>query len=69
MNATQLINMAVRIVMRKFLNKGIDAGIDMATRRRQDTDPADRRDAHAQAQDTKKRVKQSMRIARRIGRF
>lgn len=33
MNMNQIINMVIRIFMRKILGRGIDAGINMATRR------------------------------------
>lgn len=72
MNANQLINMAVRIVMRKLLHKGIDAGVDMASRRGHGADPEARPDdpqGRAQANETKKRLRQSMRVVRRMGRF
>lgn len=71
MTTTRLIDRAMRIVMRKLLHKGIDAGVERASRRGQDGDPQARPDpiAKAQTAETKKRMKQSLRIARRMGRF
>ena len=77
MNA--IINMIIRQVMRRLVNKGIDAGFNQASRmgnckKRQDgeVDPrpmpeskADKRRARQSAQ----RAKQSMKVLRRIGRF
>ncbi|MEX5729383.1 hypothetical protein Ga0609869_002736 [Rhodovulum iodosum] len=69
MNANRMINMAVRIVMRKLMNKGINAGVDLAARRGQgNDDPADPQ-KRAAAQQTAKRARQAMRVTRRMGRF
>lgn len=68
MNANQLINMAVRIVMRKLMHKGINAGIDMASRRRPGQEAADPRQK-AEADQAAKRARKAMRVTRRMGRF
>ncbi|MBN2905447.1 MAG: hypothetical protein JXJ18_01930 [Rhodobacteraceae bacterium] len=72
MNANGLINMAVRIVMRKLMNKGVDAGIDLASRRGQGAQhpdaPPDPK-LQARTRETRKRAQQAMKIARRMGRF
>ena len=76
MNANGLINMVIRIVMRQVIGRGINAGIDMATRRRSEggapgqgeAAPQDRRQA-AEGRETARRAKQAMRVTRRIGRF
>ena len=79
MNANQLVNMFVRIVMRKFMNRGIDAGIDAYARREGKgarRDDGDDKPASAQerkrAQDAQamaRKAKQGARLIRRLGRF
>lgn len=73
MNANRIINMVVRMVMRRLVRSGVDAGVNAY---------ANRRDAKAgkgegQAQQgkapktgkTQKRMRQGMRMARRMDRF
>ncbi|MEQ9258036.1 MAG: hypothetical protein RIG84_02950 [Roseovarius sp.] len=74
MNVNQMVNMIVRMVMRRAVKTGIDKGINAY---------ADQRDAQTGAGDTKggqkrkapdsaetrKRMKQSMRMMRKMGRF
>ena len=71
MNANAMINMVMRLFLRKFTNKGIDAGFDMAARRGKTTDADPETQAHLQQQgrDNAKRAKQGMRAARRVTRF
>ncbi|PTX55387.1 hypothetical protein C8N43_0020 [Litoreibacter ponti] len=64
----QIINMFMRIVMRKLIKAGINKGVDMAAKRGAAGDeltPEQRQ----MAGKNKKRAKQSVRMARRIGRF
>ena len=67
MNANQLINMVMRLFLRKVISKGLDAGMDYATRKRQpaDASPDAERRNQQQARDTSKRAKQAMRAGRR----
>lgn len=63
MNIDRIIQMVVRQIVRRGVNAGINAGVDAVSRRKgggADT---------GQAKNTKKQIKQSMRIARRMGRF
>ena len=39
MNFNTIINMVIRLFMRKVLSRGMDAGIDMVARRRSKADP------------------------------
>ena len=74
MNANGLINMAVRMVMHRLMSRGIEKGIDLASRRGQapgeDGQPkADDPRLTAQSRDTAKRARQMVRLTRRVGRF
>jgi hypothetical protein len=72
MNAGNIVNMIVRMVMRRVIGKGIKAGIGaVAKRRGQGARGEDgQKDSQApQTGKTQRRLKQSMRAVRRIGRF
>lgn len=67
MNANQIINMVIRLFMRKAVNKGID----MAANRGKSTDQmttAEREQAK-KAKQTAGKAKKVARLARRMGRF
>lgn len=71
MNMNQVINMVIRQVMRRVINKGVSTGIDVASRKFGSKD-APETGAKPNAPDsgaTQKRAKQTMRMARRIGRM
>lgn len=68
----QIINMVMRLFLRKAINRGIGAGVNMAARRgkgAKPSDPAAERQQTAQGKNMSKRAKQAMRVARRVGRF
>ncbi len=70
MNANGLINMVMRLVMRKFLSRGIDAGFDrFAGKGGKTANPEAARRNEKQGRETARRAKQAMRVTRRIGRF
>jgi len=72
MNAGNIVNMVVRIIMRRVIGKGINAGVDAVGKRmsRGKTDEGKEDDRPSPgAKTTGKRMKQSMRMARRMGRF
>ncbi len=68
MNFNSIIQMITNLLIRKVVNKGVDMGIDYASRRGKpaaDMTPED----HAQAQSAKamaKRAKQAARLTRRL---
>ncbi len=68
MNLNSIIQMITNLLIRKAVNKGVDMGIDYASRRGKpvaDMTPED----HAQAQSGKamaKRAKQAARLTRRL---
>ncbi|MEM9434504.1 MAG: hypothetical protein AAGA12_11325 [Pseudomonadota bacterium] len=62
-----MINMVVRILARRLINLGVNKGIDMAARRRGGDDASPQ--VKQQSADSTKRMRQSMRLIRRIGRF
>ena len=66
----QIINMIMRILIRKGVNAGISKGADMLSRKK-DVDPnsAAGKQVRTDAQQTAKTAKQGMRMIRRIGRF
>ncbi|WP_397541497.1 hypothetical protein [Roseovarius salis] len=72
MNANQIINMVMRLVMRRVIGKGVNAGINAVGKRMKNGQTEDGAEGSQQVQGatkTQKRVKQSMRAARRFGRF
>ncbi len=72
MNANQIVNMVMRLFVRKALSRGIDAGFDMMSKRRGAADPQDpdaARRQQAAGRENAKRAKDMMRLGRRIGRF
>jgi len=71
MNANQLINMVTRIVVRRFVTFGIDAGVN-ALSKKDSAGRATPQDERALQQDGKQmstRLRQSTRALRRLGRF
>ncbi len=70
MNTGRLIQMAIRMVMRTVMRRGIGAGIDYATRRggKTESSPEDKAQAN-QAGKLGKKARKSIRMARRIGRM
>ena len=61
----------ITMIFRRLLNRGISAGIDMASRRGKDPaqmTPEERQQAQS-AKQTAKRARQAMRLGRRIGRM
>ncbi|MCV6824228.1 MULTISPECIES: hypothetical protein [Halocynthiibacter] len=69
MNASQLLNMIIRIIVRRMINGGINKGIDLAARGRQNPDqpltPEEKAKQNARAKD----MRQKSRLFRRMGRF
>lgn len=70
MNANQIINMVIRQVMRRVMNKGINAGINavgskMAKGKSGDTPQSGQIDTG----DSQKRMRQTMKMGKRMGRF
>jgi len=63
----QIINIFIRILMRKGINAGIKKGVDLFSRKKTvDPSPPETRQAGA---EPKKNTKQTMRTIRRTGRF
>lgn len=75
MNIERIITMIIRQVSRRFINRGIDAGIDMAARRKrggqdgsgapEQLTPEEHKRAAA-AKDAAKRARQAARLTRRM---
>lgn len=63
----QIINMIVRMVVRRAVTMGIDKGVDVMAKRKGYAEASN--EQKAQAAETKKRTKQSLRMMRRFGRF
>jgi len=71
MNANQMINMVMRLFIRKVMNRGIDAGLKYATRRGKKPEnmtPEDQAQERA-GKETAKRARQAAKLGRRIGRM
>ncbi len=75
MNVNQIINMAMKMIMRKVMSRGIDAGMNMASKKSaqpQEEEPNLTKEERArlqQSKDNSKRAKQAMKVTRKIGRF
>ena len=72
MNGGNIVNMIVRVVMRRVIGKGINAGVDAVGKRMnrgKEGDAAQTGQSAPATRKTGKRMKQSMRMARRFGRF
>ncbi len=68
MNMNQLINMAVRMLMRKGMNAGINKGVALAARKGKQPDamtPEEQAQAK-DAQQTAQKARKGMRAARRF---
>ncbi len=67
MNAGRAINMIIRMVANRFINVGINKGVDAMAKRqnRPDATPEQKKKSH----ETTQRMRQAIRIIRRMGRF
>ncbi len=66
----QIINMIMRILIRKGVNAGISKGADMLSRKKNvDPNSAEGKQVRADAQQSAKTAKQGMRVIKRMGRF
>ena len=71
MNGARIVQMLGRMVMRRLVRRGVDAGIDRAFGGRKtaaDMTPAEPEQAQAGKQNAR-RAKKAMRASRRIGKF
>ena len=69
MNANQIINMVVRMVMRRLLRSGVDAGINAVGKRMNRDKTPEEVGKAPDTGETEKRMRQSMRMSRKMGRF
>lgn len=69
MNIERLFGMVVRQVMRRLVTKGVNAGIDLATKRRGAPGASDDREQKAAGRESVRRAQQAIRLGRKIGRF
>ena len=69
MNVNQIINMVMRIFLRKGVNWGINKGTQMVSKRGKPGAAAPQANAHqsAQARDAAKRARKAAAVTRRIG--
>ncbi|MDR7125192.1 hypothetical protein [Pseudotabrizicola sp. 4114] len=70
MNVNQIINMVMRIFMRKGVNWGINKGTQMMSKRGKPAAPTTTVDAghSTQAREAAKRARKAAAVTRRIGR-
>ncbi len=66
MNANRLVTMAIRMIMRRLMRTGVDAGIGAVSKRVNKDAPGG---AAPNARETQKRARSTMKIARRMGRM
>lgn len=64
MNANQLINMFIRLIMRSLMNKGINRGFDALSKRKQT--PGKGQPRNNGPRPDARRVKQALRMLRRM---
>ena len=69
MNPNQLLNMAMRMIMRRLIGKGVTLGMRSVERKMNKGGSPQDPSSTAQNRDTMKRAKQSLRVSRRIGKF
>ena len=71
MNLDQMLNMFMRLVGRKLMSRGIDAGFDRIagkSKAKDDMTPQERQ-AAGQIKQAGKRAQQAARLSRRVGKF
>ncbi|SPJ22775.1 hypothetical protein [Palleronia abyssalis] len=71
MNASRLISMVGRMVMRRLISRGVNAGIDKAFGSKSSGKPAtpEERLQQQAAKKNAQRSKKAIRVARRFGKF
>ena len=72
MNANQVINMVIRMVMNRVIRSGVNAGINAVGNKMskgKDAGPNEQAGQAPQSAETTKRMRQSLRTTRKIGRF
>jgi len=69
MNAGNIVNMVVRLVMRQVIGRGINKGIEVVGDRMNKGKSAEEQGQPPESGKTKQRMRQSVRMARRFGRF
>lgn len=69
MNANTIINMIVRQVMRRVIGRGVNAGINAVESRMSGGKSDAARKPSPNAGQTQKRMRQTMRLTRKMGRF
>ncbi|MFT5870210.1 MAG: hypothetical protein ACI8TF_002331 [Paracoccaceae bacterium] len=62
----RIIRMVMNMLIRKVVNRGVNAGVDLATRGREDTSTTEQQ---ASTQSTTRNARKLMRTARRFTRF
>ena len=70
MDLSKIIQMVINLVLRKVINRGVDAGINYASKRGKTDDqmtPEDLQQAKS-AKEMAKRAKQAINVGRKIGR-
>lgn len=67
MNVNQIINMVMRLFLRKAINTGIDKGVGLMSKRKGGGDASP--EQAQQGRDNAKRAKQAMRVGRRVTRL
>ncbi|MFH0252701.1 hypothetical protein [Roseovarius aquimarinus] len=68
MNANRLINMAMRMIMRRLMRSGVDAGIGAVSKRMSKGKEGQSGPA-PETKQAQKRARDTMKIARRMGRM
>ena len=68
MNANRIISMVIRMVVNRLIRTGVNAGVNKMSKAKQ-YGPDETKGQAPQSADTQKRMRQSMRVMRKIGRF
>ena len=69
MNANQIINMVVRMVFNRVVRTGLNAGINAVGDKMSKGKTPDQAGKAPDSSETTKRMRQTMRVTRKIGRF
>ncbi len=69
MNANRIVSMVINMIMRRLLRSGVDAGMNAVGKRMNKGKTDAEIGKSPDSRHATKRMKQSMRITRKIGRF
>ena len=69
MNPNQILKMALRMIMRRIIGKGMNLGMNAVERKMSKGQPSHEQTKVTENRETMKQVKQSLRVTRKFGKF